>query len=910
MATNVPLLTGIIESIIPQNGGGTSDDVTKVYVDTQDQYILQQANTYTNQQLSLKGLPNILPQYEGYALFIKNQVAKWDVVPNQVPNIPNNSEGYVLQIKNNTIVWESPQSGLPTIPINSNGYVLTINNDQAVWGQPPSGLPSISPSVEGKVLVVKSQIAQWDSIPESLPAIPSNSENYVLTIKNSQPTWVLPVQTLPTIDPSVEDYALVVKNQHPQWVELSNNLPIITALDESKVLTVKNQQASWEILPDQLPSIVQGQENYVLTVKNSQPTWYPVEKELPSYSSNEENKVLSVKNQQLSWENIPNELPSIDTSSEDKVLTVKNQTAVWYQIPKELPTISPELENNILTVESQTAKWKPSPKLTSTIFIPIVGDFDTALRNAITNANPGDVLDFTGWTGTHYINSDNGTVNIAKPLTLLFGNITIKFKSKGRTSHMFYITSSSVRIIGYGRSSNVDDLSGATKLVMEIANGYTNGGYHIKSWSASALHFESFDLLGVRSNYNENEGTFTGAGGIFLEKPNPDITASGNNINNLIINNLYIQGTVAHGIYVNTPIISRITNVRVSQAGKHGIYIRGGTSIVMDAVYVSSAHLAGICLQEVSYSSIVASASENAGVGYWLRSCSAVTLFGSGAENCLNKGSGDSIFGSGYNNSRILNYNGNIIDDCSADYRDIFRGTSYVISGGRNILLNGPYSINASLIGEAGTTSTLSAHFRIMGNARYIQILSPRCSMSSGNTFAGRFDVRIEAVGADAPRDCTIDFNPYEDGSVVPQAGKPYVTEFNTSYDACPIYNIGQNTLIRWGNTKWAFEKIFTPTGTINIDFSRYDIYTSDTNNPMNEVNLFLSLTNPIKNKTITILLPPLGTGTVTWANTIFLLNGILHQTYSNVIYIHCVQDGSNPVYFVTYAQPIMKSPT
>lgn len=567
------------------------------------------------------------------------------------------------------------------------------------------------------------------------------------------------------------------------------------------------------------------------------------------------------------------------------------------------------LENYVLMIGDGQAYWGV-PRLTSATYIVPTGSFDTALRNAINNAVAGDVLDFTGWTGTHYINSDNGTVNIAKPLTLLFGNITIKFKSKGRTSHMFYITSSSVRIIGYGRSSNVNDLSGATKLVMEIANGYTNGGYHIKSWSASALHFESFDLLGVRSNYNENEGTFTGAGGIFLEKPNPDTTASGNNINNLVINNLYIQGTVAHGIYVDTPIISRITNVRVSQAGKHGIYIRGGTSIVMDAVYVSSAHLAGICLQGVSYSSIVASASENAGVGYWLRSCSAVTLFGSGAENCLNKGSGDSIFGSGYNNSRILNYNGNIIDDCSADYRDIFRGTSYVISGGRNILLNGPYSINASLIGEAGTTSTLSAHFRIMGNARYIQILSPRCSMSSGNTFAGRFDVRIEAVGADAPRDCTIDFNPYEDGSVVPQAGKPYVTEFNTSDDACPIYNVGQNTLIRWGNTKWAFEKIFTPTGTINIDFSRYDTYTSDTNNPMNGVNLVLSLTNPIKDKTITILLPPLGTGTVTWANTIFLLNGILHQTYSNVIYIHCVQDGSNPVYFVTYAQPIMQSPT
>ncbi|NPV12671.1 MAG: right-handed parallel beta-helix repeat-containing protein [Ignavibacteria bacterium] len=576
---------------------------------------------------------------------------------------------------------------------------------------------------------------------------------------------------------------------------------------------------------------------------------------------------------------------------------------------KELPTISPELENNILTVESQTAKWKPLPKLTSTIFIPVVGDFDTALRNAINNAVQGDVLDFTGWTDIHYIDSSLGTVNIDKPLTLLFGNITIKFKARGRTSHIFYITSNNVSIIGYGRSSNTDNLNGPTKFIMEIDTGYTNGGYHIKSLGANQLRFEGFDLLGIRSAYNQNEGTFTGAGGIFLEKTDPDSTSSGNNINNLVINNVYIEGTVAHAIYVDTPIISRITNVRVSKAGKHGIYIRGGTSIVIDATYVSSAHLAGFCLQNVAYSSILASAAEFSGVGYWFRSCSAVTLFGSGAENCINKGSGDAIFGSGYSNSRIVNKNGTIIDDCSVDYRDIFRGTSYVISGGRNILLNGPYSINASLIGEAGSTSSLAAHFRIMGNARYIQILSPRTAMSSENTFAGRFDIRIENVGTDYPLDCTIDFNPYTDGSVVPASGKPYVTEYNTADDACPVYNVGKNTLIRWGNTKWSFKRVFDQTQDLFIDFSKYDVFISSGNAPLRNVHLLYTLQNPIRNKTVIILLPPLGSATLSWANTVHMLGGTLSTTLPNAIKIQCIDD-VNEIYFITYFQLTMVSPT
>jgi hypothetical protein len=457
----------------------------------------------------------------------------------------------------------------------------------------------------------------------------------------------------------------------------------------------------------------------------------------------------------------------------------------------------------VLTRNASGESWKGIPRQNSYTFIENPGDgtlFDTVFRNAVANASAGDVLDLTAWTGNQSLSD---TITINKALTLLLGNINISYNSTARNKNMFDITSDSVRIIGYGRSPNPSTLTAPTKLTMTGAGG----GYHIRTRGASSLVFKDFDCHGIRSAWNQHEGTFTGVGGLFLEKADPNSTASGNTVNNLIIDGVFVNNTIGHGIYVDTPIIAKISNSRVSGAGRHGIYIKGGTSIVIDASYVASAHLAGFCFDTVSYAAFSASASENCGVGYWFRSCNAVNLYGCGAEMLINKGSGDTIFGSGVNNSGILNGAGSVIDDCNSTYRDSFRGVGYLITGGRNINLFAPYSTNVGMIGEAGASSVNSAHFTIKGAARGINILLPRTQRASGlgaeQTSPNRFDIRLETADGEQPRDVVLAYNPESDGTVTPTSGKPYVAYTNASGEDCPIYDGAINTKIYFGGTQY-----------------------------------------------------------------------------------------------------------
>lgn len=448
-------------------------------------------------------------------------------------------------------------------------------------------------------------------------------------------------------------------------------------------------------------------------------------------------------------------------------------------------------------------EWQSIPKQTSYTFVKNPNDttsLDTALRTAITAASSGDVLDLTDWKGNHALSD---TIIINKSITLIFGNINLSFNSTARDKDMFKITVDSVSILGYGRSPNPSTPTAPTKLTMTGAGG----GYHIRSRGASSLTFRNFDLHGLRSVFNEREGTFTGVGGMFLEKADPDTISSGNTVNNLIIDSVFINNTIGHGIYIDTPIIAKISNTRVSGAGRHGVYIKGGTSIVIDATYVASSHLAGFCFDGVSYAAFSASAAENSGIGYWFRSCNAINLYGCGAEWLINKGSGDTLFGISNNNSGIKNGNGTVIDDCSSTFRDAFRGVGYMVTGGRNINLFSPYSINVGMIGEAGASSVFSCHIWARSAVRGLNIFLPRTSRSTNlgaeNTPPNRFDIRIQTDGAEKPRDVTINYNPEQDGTVVPGTGKPFITSTNADADKCPIFNEGENTRIYHGSTQY-----------------------------------------------------------------------------------------------------------
>lgn len=81
-----------------------------------------------------------------------------------------------------------------------------------------------------------------------------------------------------------------------------------------------------------------------------------------------------------------------------------------------------------------------------------------------------------------------------------------------------------------------------------------------------------------------------------MEKADPSSTFGGNTCNNVRMENLLISGTKAHGIYIDTPILSTIKNVRLSDIGGHGVFINAGTSLAFENVYMASANMAGFCI--------------------------------------------------------------------------------------------------------------------------------------------------------------------------------------------------------------------------------------------------------------------------------------------------------------------------
>jgi hypothetical protein len=176
----------------------------------------------------------------------------------------------------------------------------------------------------------------------------------------------------------------------------------------------------------------------------------------------------------------------------------------------------------------------------------------------------------------------------------------------------------------------------------------TNGdntleGYHIKSKGHKNIEIKNITFIGSKTSighqYNNASYDLDGVGGIYIEKRNPGTTEAGNTCNNIRIENILVTGTKAHGIYIDTPILSSIKNVRLSDCGGHGIFVNGGTSILLENTYVSSSNLAGFCLFQATYVSLNNCVAESGSIGFWIRSSFNVTLTSPGIESTKNQGS-------------------------------------------------------------------------------------------------------------------------------------------------------------------------------------------------------------------------------------------------------------------------------
>lgn len=453
-------------------------------------------------------------------------------------------------------------------------------------------------------------------------------------------------------------------------------------------------------------------------------------------------------------------------------------------------------------------------------------DLYTALTTAMNDTNVEDytVFDCTFFTGTALFPN---SVNISKPCTILLGNITITTQGK----NFFNISSNNVQIIGYGRQTDKDSSSipNATVLVMgnaSISNESTEG-YHVYSKGNKNLRFEFLTLMGIRSTLGRQcdnaQRPIDGCGGIYIEKANPAATYGGNTCNNIIINQLLINGTKAHGIYLDTGILTTISNTRLSSIGGHGIFLNSGTSISLNNVYVSSANMAGFCILGVSYCTLTNCVAEYSGIGFLTRGAFNVSMFSPGCEELIFQGNNpwsmsQPVTGEYGFNIQTTGFTKDpdtgeytvpttiTISDVSDTLYNAFAGTPFVIVGGRGISMYTPYCVgiaatsNASVLAQYSPERTCLC--RIIGNARKVFINNMQGAKrdSEAAKWAEIYnDVRLEANIEGAPNGVEIIYDVLN--PLITSGHGIYITD--QSQDFAPVYIVptAQNIVVRNGGT-------------------------------------------------------------------------------------------------------------
>ena len=435
--------------------------------------------------------------------------------------------------------------------------------------------------------------------------------------------------------------------------------------------------------------------------------------------------------------------------------------------------------------------------------------FYTALSSALASVKDGEsaIIDCTYFKGQHTITQG---FNIDKPVTILFGDIDVTFNNSNG-SNMFTFLCNNITIEGINRNTDKNSIEvGATIFRMTNADTTLNG-YHIKSQGNKNLCLRNLTLEGVQTTlgrqYGNSSYPLNGVGGIYMEKADPSSTFGGNTCNNVRLENLLVTGTKAHGIYIDTPILSTIKNVRLSDVGGHGVFINAGTSLAFENVYLASANMAGFCIYGATYVSLNNCVAENCSIGFWLRSAFNVTMMSPGVEETFTAGTNPwrnsqpitKVYGF---NLSTTDPSGNAvsISDVNSDASGYFIGYGILITGGRNINVFSPYikDIAKSKVYEAYTGGT-----SISKNARYILVTGNCRQMYVAN--AGFKDSKNAAstirneIQIDSDVDSMELIYNINNSTMASYTSSTPIT--NSTSVTAPIYCKSTSTVIRNGNT-------------------------------------------------------------------------------------------------------------
>lgn len=438
-------------------------------------------------------------------------------------------------------------------------------------------------------------------------------------------------------------------------------------------------------------------------------------------------------------------------------------------------------------------------------------------------------------------------INIDFPVTIIFGSS--KITTHG--ANFFNIKSNNVKIVGANRQTDYQATdTNVTELIMlsrYSATNESNTGYHIYSRGNKNCQYKDLVLRGEQTSTGRQVGCnnypIDGCGGIFIEKADPSTTASGNTVNATVIDNVMIHGTKGAGIYMDTPILSLIRNVRVSSAGGHGIFIKDGTSTVLESCYVASARYAGFCISGLTYGAVINSVAEVCGCGWWIRSCTNVSFFSPGVETTYNYGKNpwssayretgryglgmSTKAGDGISDVKITDVPDEswAMGSTNIHARDLFIGYAFVVTGGRNINIFTPYCI--SIANELSPNNPILDNVKddisnmlIMGNCRALTVTNALFTERSGSNIpiVARYEIRI----ASTVSNLDLSYNPST--SYLPHYTSPTPITDNESLTA-PIFNQSQSAIIHCGN-KYYTKVIFTDIETTGSAYFQGQIIT------------------------------------------------------------------------------------
>ena len=331
--------------------------------------------------------------------------------------------------------------------------------------------------------------------------------------------------------------------------------------------------------------------------------------------------------------------------------------------------------------------------------------------------------------------------------------------------------------------------------------------------------------------YGNSTYDIDGVGGIYIEKAKPEITEGGNTCNNIRIENVLIAGSKSHGIYIDTPILSSIKNVRLSDCGGNGVFINGGTSILFENTYVSSSDMAGFCIYGSSYVSLNNCVAENGGIGFWIRSSFNVTMMSPGVEATKNHGANpwrysQPITGKYGLNISTLSSDGQTvvpISDVNSDASSYFRGYGILISGGKSINIFTPYvksisqpATNAGYPNGAENTSNVK-YINVMGDARAVFISNPSFKEMDSSTIPTliKHEIGIE----ENVINLELVYNTEQTTLKGTLDNQYYVTD-NTK--RAPIYCKSANTVIRNGDFLITNYRANNPTDNLELANKQY----------------------------------------------------------------------------------------